>query len=509
MQINVLHNAKRNIVAGTVNKIIVLICPFIERLFINSILGSEYLGIGSLYTSIISVLALSELGFNSAMVYYMYKPVSEDDTNRINALLCFYRSVYRVVGLSILLLGSLLIPFLPKLIKGSYPADLNLTRLYLIYLANAAVSYFLYAYLTPIIVVHQRDDINSSINSLVKIVLLIVQVTILLYTKNYYLFSLATLMFTVIGNLIQGWRVKKLFPQYKPEGRVSQNDKESIKKLVAGTFIQRTCVATRNSFDSICISTFLGLTLTAIYNNYYLLIRGVASFVSIIATSFTGGVGNHVAIKSTADNYREMKTLDFIYLWISGWCMICLLCLYQPFMLLWMGKNMMLPDSTVFLFCLYFYMLKLGDVRTLYSTANGLWWEQRYRAICETVLNLGLNIVLGKTLGVNGIILATMISLFLCNYLWSVGIVFRLYFSIKRRKDYYYYQGKHTVVTIMIAVVTYIICSAIPIKNTVLQIAVRSIVCLILPNAFYYFFYKDTSQFQLLKNRILRGATKT
>lgn len=504
MQINVVHNAKRNIAAGTINKIIILLCPFIERVFINSILGPEYLGLGSLYSAIISVLSLSELGFHSAMVFNMYKPAAEGDTKKINGLLNYYRNVYRVVGCIILLLGLLLIPFLPKMIKGAYPKDISLTKLYLIFLINSAISYFLYAYLTSIIVVHQRDDINSTINSFVKIGLTIAQIAVLVTTKNYYLFSLVMLLFTIIGNLLRGWRVRKLFPQYRPEGNITKSDKDSIRKVVIGTFIQRACAVTRNSLDSICISAFLGLTLTAIYNNYYLLITGVTSFVSLITASFTGGVGNHVAVKSPEENYLEMKTLDFVYLWISGWCMICLLCLYQPFMLLWMGEKMTLPFSSVVLFCLYFYMLKLGDVRSLYSSANGLWWEQRFRSISETALNLVLNIVLGKYFGIKGIISATMISLFLCNYLWAVEIVFRLYFSMTRIRDYYSYQGKHTFITIVIAAVTYGICSVIPIVDSFLQITVRAIVCMIVPNLLYFVIYKDNEKFLLFKEKIMK-----
>ena len=506
MQINVVRNAKRNIVFGAINKIIVLLCPFVERQFVITILGAEYLGLGSLYTSVISVLSLSELGFSSAMVYNMYKPVAEGDTKRINSLLNYYRSVYRIIGFVVLAFGFAIIPFLPLLIKGSHPESINLTKLYLIFLANAATSYFLFAYLTSIIVVHQRDDINSIINSGIKIGLTATQIVVLYATRNYYLFSLVMLAFTVLSNLLTAWRVKTLFPQYRPEGEIDPVDKASIKKLVAGTFVQQACAVTRNSLDNICISAFLGLTLTAIYNNYYIVMNGVSSFVRLIAVSFTGGVGNHVARKSVSENYQEMKSLDFIYLWVSGWCVCCLLCLYQPFMKLWMGSEMLLSFSTVVLFCIYFFLLKLGDIRTLYSSANGLWWEQRFRAIGETVLNLVLNIILGKHFGIKGIILATMISLFLCNYLWSVEITFRLYFSMKKRKDYYSYQSKFAITTVLIAVITYVICICVPSTGAITQLALRTTICIIVPNLIYYVIFRDTEQFRFLLTRLLRGA---
>lgn len=489
---------------GVINRVILLIVPFIERLVIQNVLGSQYLGLGSLYQSIIQVLSLSELGFSSAMVYNMYKPAAEGNTVKMNALLNYYRRVYRIIGCMIIIIGLVLIPFLPHLIRGSQPADIGLTELYLIYLANTAISYFLFAYRSSLIVVHQRDDVNSMINSIVRLGLMGSQIAILLTTKDYYLFTLLMLVFTVINNLLIAIRTMQLFPQYKAEGELDPEDKAGIKKLVAGTFVQQACSVTRNSLDSVCVSAFLGLTMTAIYNNYYMIITGVTGFVTIITASFMGGVGNHVATRSVQENFEEMKKLDFVYLWIGGWCTISLLCLYQPFMKLWMGTIMMLPISAVILFCGYFYLLKLGDVRSMYSSANGLWWDQRYRAIGETLLNIILNIILGKLFGVHGIILATMISLFLCNYIWSVSITFNIYFSRTKKRLYYIYQTKQTIAMIIAAVLTYLICILLPFTHTLQQLVARAVICIIVPNVIFLVIFRKSNQFQYVRTLFLR-----
>ena len=272
----------------------------------------------------------------------------------------YYKSVYRIIGVVILGIGLCLIPFLPHLIKGAYPEDVNLATLYLIYLVNTAISYFLFAYKSSLLVVHQRDDVNSSINTVLSLGLTGSQIAVLLITRNYYFFSLLMPLFTIANNVLIGWRTRVMFPQYKADGDLEAETRAGIKKLVSGTFIQQTCYVTRNSLDSICISAFLGLTLTAIYNNYYTILNGLISSIGIFTVAFTGGVGIHVASRSVEENFQELKKLDFVYLWISGWCAICLLCLYQPFMEIWMGKNMMLPMSAVVLFCMYFYLLTLS-----------------------------------------------------------------------------------------------------------------------------------------------------
>ena len=504
MQINVVKNAKRNMLFGTVNRSIILVIPFIERTAIQMILGSQYLGLGSLFDSLIKMLSLTELGFSSAMVYNMYKPAAEGNIQRMNALLNYYKKVYRVIGTVILAIGLSLIPFLPRLIKGSHPANITLSKLYIIYLLNTSISYFLYGYLTCLLVVHQREDVRSTVDSCVRVGLAVTQICLLWSTKNYYYFAVMLPTFTIINNLWTTERVKRLFPQYKAEGMISADDRKRIKKLVAGTFIQQACKVTRNSLDSICVSAFLGLTLTAIYNNYYLILHGVTTFVGIFTASIVGGVGNHVAIRSVKENFEEMEKLDFVYLWIAGWCTICLLCLYQPFMKLWMGKDMMLPMSAVFFFCSYFYLLKLGDVRTMYSSANGLWWEHRYRALGETILNLILNIYLGKRYGIHGIILATMISLFLCNYMWSVSIIFKLYFARTRQRRYYIYQGKMTAVMVFAGIITYLFCCTVPLNNALQQFVARAGLCIVIPNVFYYVAFKNSEQFQYAKKLLLR-----
>ena len=495
---DVINNAKRNIIFGIANKAVLLLCPFVERTIVQIVLGEKYLGLSSLFTSVLSVLSLSELGFNSAMIYNMHKPMAEGNTKKINALLNLYKKVYRVIGCVIIVIGLMIVPFLPHLIKGTYPSNININRIYFVYLVNSVLSYFLFAYMTSIAVASQRDDVQSIVNSIVKIGLTVSEVVILLTTKSYYMFIMLMPIFTIINNLWVAWRIHKLFPEYKPEGYINNNERKNIKKLATGTFIQRACAVTRNSLDSICISSFLGLTYTAIYNNYYMILQGVTVFISVISTAFLGGVGNHVAVKSVEENFEELQKLNFI-------CTVCLICLYQPFMQLWMGERMMLDFPVVILLCVYFYMLKLGDMITLYSSANGLWWKQRYRAIGETAMNILLNIILGRSFGIYGIVIATMISLFVCNYIWATGIVFKAYFTTSRRKVYYLNQAKQTLVTLIACILSFYLCICLSTNNWILMLIGRSIICLVIPNVIYILLYRKTDEFLYIKKLFFKN----
>lgn len=491
MKLNRAKNAKRNILFGCLNKFVMIVFPFILRTVFISTLGIEYLGLNSLFSSILSVLSLSELGFSSAVVYNMYKPAAEGDTKTVCALLNFYRKVYRIIGCTILVIGIMLIPFLPRLIEGTVPPNINLVYLYLIYLANTVLSYFLFAYLSSIIVVYQRDDIVSIANIFMTSALNITQIIILVKIRNYYLYTIMLPIFTIINNIQIAYVVHRMFPGYKCIGKLPPKIISDIKIRVGGAFIGKACAVSRNAFDSIFISAFSGLAVTAMYNNYYYIISAITSFLSIISSSILGGIGNSVVTENVEKNYQDMTKINFLYMWLSGWCSICLMCLFQPFMEIWMGSELVLPLPVVILLCLYFYSLKIGDIRTIYVQANGLWWENRYRAIVEVICNIILNYFLGKTFGIYGIISATLITILVINFGYGSRIIFQYYFKEQDVKEYYYYHIKYMFVTIVIGFITYFICTLFQ-KNLLFVLLIRGVICCIIPNILYYIIYRRT-----------------
>lgn len=480
MNINVRENAKRNILFGLINKSVLLLLPFLTKSAINQCLGADYLGLNSLFSSILQVLLLSEMGLSSALVYHMYKPIAENDCDSINALLNLYRKAYFVIGFVILVLGLAVTPFLPNLIRGDCPEDVNLALVYVIQVVNTSISYFLFGYRQSLLSAYQRQDVNSIINLVVQSGLNIAQIILLYSTESYIFYVLCMPLSTVLNNIWIWIATRRMFPDLKCRGHVPEDTLSDIKKLVAGTFIQKACATTRNSLDSICISSFMGLTLTGIYNNYYSVMRGLTVILAITGSSLSGGIGNHVATRSVDDNYSELKRLDFLYMGLSGWMTVCLLCLFQPFMHLWMGEDMMLSSGVVILLCLYFYLLKVGDMKSLYSSANGLWWKMRHRAVVETVCNVILNVILGLKAGVYGIVAATIISLFFCNFLWGSSILFSSYFGKRKLRDYFVCHLKYFVFTMAVCCVSYFLCSLISIDILIVDIIIRGIVCTLL-----------------------------
>lgn len=489
------RNAIRNATVGVVSKIVSIVCPFVVRTVFIKQLGVQYLGMNSLFSSILMVLNLTEMGFSSAIVFSMYKPIAQDDQLSINALLYFYKRVYRWIGTIILAVGLCLIPFLPKLIHGTYPSDINLVFVYLVYLVNTVLSYFLFAYLGSLISAHQREDVISRINIWINLVMYGLQIVVLLTVKQYYAYLLIMPLFTVVNNIRTAVIARKMFPEYHPEGRITQQQRKDIQEKVSGLVISKVCMVTRNSFDSIFISMFLGLTETAMYNNYYFIMNSIVSVMGVLINSILAGVGNSVSMESVEKNYQDMNRMNFVYLWVSGWFTACLFCLYQPFMKLWVGEELMFPLHIVILICLYFYALKIGDVRSAYVQAAGLWWHNRYRSIAEAVANLTLNYFLGKHFGVSGIIAATLISLLVINFGYGSHIIFRFYFKEQKVSEYFLFNLLYAFVTIVVCTITFFLCSAIHLEGF-LGLFTKAAVCAVLPNVLYFLLYMKTPMFQ-------------
>lgn len=499
IRLNRTWNAIRNMIFGAINKAVTLIFPFILRTILIKVLGMEYAGLDGLFVSVLEVLNLSELGLSTAIVYCMYKPIAHGEEEVICALLNLFRKIYFAIGVFVLGTGIVIMPFLKYFIKGSCPADVNLYLLYAIYLMNSCASYFFMGYRNAILSAHQRLDVTQNISTLVKGAMYITQIAVLIVCKNYYVYVIMLPAFTILINLLVAFEAKKIFPQYICHGEVSKELKSDLREKVSGLMITKLCAVTRNSFDSIFISAFIGLTMSAIYSNYYFIMKSVISILGIIVQAVLAGVGNSIQTESVEQNYNDLKRFNFMYLWISGVCTVCLFCLYQPFMGLWMGKDNLLPLSSVVLFCMYFFLLTMGDMQSVYYNAAGLWWNYRRCTIIEALLNLVLNFILGKIWGLNGVIAGTLISLFLVNFLYSERLVFKYYFKNGKALEFYFQQIKYAIVTALVCFISYGICNCIAgiegWEYGVRVLLIRAIVCLLLSDLIYLLAYGRTEEF--------------
>lgn len=502
MHTNRSKNALRNMASGLLYRMITVIFPFAIRTIMIKTLGVEYLGLSSLFVSILQVLSLAELGFSSAAVFSMYKPIAENDQEQICALYNFYKIVYRIIGVVVLIIGLFIYFLIPKLINGSYPSDINIYLLYSIYLFNTVISYLMFAYKECLLIAHQRSDISSNISMVVSICMYILQISSLLLFNNYYLYIIFLPLGTVAINLFRSYFVKKKFPHIIAKGILSTETKKDIFKRLAGVFLFKVCSICRNSFDSIIISAFLGLVALANYQNYLCIVSSLAAIVVIFYDSIVAGIGNSIATESKEKNQQDFDLLFFVSNWMAGFCSACLLCLFQPFITLWVGSEYLLSFNIVIIFVVYFYSQQIGNVVFTYRQSTGLWWEDKIRPIIEAVANLLLNIIAVKYFGVAGVLLATIITIVFINIPWSSHILFKHYFK-SSVIQYYKKVLMNTIPIVLTCAITYGITMWMPLVG-ISWFIIKMLFCLITPNIIFVIIYHNTEEFKNMKLLLAR-----
>lgn len=489
-----IQNTTRNTFWGFLEKIILMVLPFITRTLILKFIGEKYLGLNGLFTSIISVLNLTDLGFSSAITYTMYKPIAENDNDTLCAILNYYKKIYRIIGSVVLIIGLVLMPFLPQLIKDEIPSNINIYVLFAIYLTNTVLSYLLFAYKKSLLHAYHRDDMITKIAVSLHLVQYGLQIFVLFAFDSYYMYVIVLPLITLLSNIATAIITKKMYPNVVCRGKIDPQLTRMIKKQVSGAFISKVCGVTRNSLDSMFISSFLGLTQVAIYSNYAYILNAVHNFMNVITNSMIGGVGNSVVKENLEKNYKDFTKFTFLYSWISGWFACCMLCLYQPFMYIWTGKELMLPFSTMTLFCIYLYVMSINDIRNVYFIARGLWWEGRWRYILETVANFILHFIGAKYFGLAGILLATILTMFLINFLYGTSILYKHYFTNAKMFKYLLRHLVYFGVTLIVCAVTYSVCSLLP-SMGIINLLIKAVICTILPNLLFLLAYNKTQVF--------------
>lgn len=492
-------NTKRNIIWAFINKFVGLAGPFVVRVLLIRNLGAEYLGLSGLYLSILTVLSLAELGFATAVSYCMYKPVAEGNTEEVARYLNYFKYVYRWVGIAIFTMGLCLLPFIDAFMKDPAPAGVNVYLGFFIYLINSSVSYLLFAYKQSLLISHQRNDIMNKVNIFVLLTQFTMQSVLLVVTPNFYLYAVVLPLTTVMMNLLINQAVNKLLPEYGDAAlrtlKLSAADRAALRKRVGALLLTQICVVTRYAFGRIFIASAVGLVAVAAYDNYFVVFSGVVGIMAVFVSAMTPAAGNSVATESKEKNFADLRLFMFLYAGITTVLAACMLALYQPFIVIWVGEELLLPLAVPILLTMYLYFTGMGDMLYVYVNASGIWWGQRWRAVVESVANFVLNFALVQVLGVPGAVLGTVISLFFINFLWGGRLAFRDYFGLDKVNVYYADHALYLGVAAVICVATFFVCGLLPDGGVWLWLA-KAAVALVVSGGLFLVLFGWTKRFR-------------
>ena len=455
------------------------------------------MGLNSLFSSVLQVLNLAELGVGAAMVFSMYRPIAEDDEQTICALMALYRKYYRLIGSAIGVVGLLLTPFVPQLVSGEIPNELNVYILYLLNLAATVLSYWLFAYKNCLLQAHQRTDVVSIISLITTTVQYGLQMIVFVWIKNYYLYVIVMLATAAMNNLITALVATRMYPNYKPVGKMEKSQVQTINRKIRDLFTGKLSFVIFKYTDTLVISSFLGLVMLAVYQNYYFILSSVIGILDVVFGAIIAGLGNSFVTEPKTKQYADLEKFTFLLMWISGVCLCCFLGLYQPFMNLWVGQEYMLKFSAVICFAAYFYVYVINRLLNVYKDAAALWRQDRLRLLVAGMVNLGLNLLLVKRWNIYGVILSTVIAWIVVAIPWILKNLFSVFFDRSLLKHYI----KQLLIYAMMAAIAGVLVSWICLQIGVGgwgHLVLCAAVSVTIPNIVFWIVFR--------KNRLLRPS---
>lgn len=417
----------KNFRFGVAAQVVISLLGFLSRTIFIHILSEEYLGINGLYSSILNVLSLTELGLSDIMVYSLYKPLAQGDEKQLTALMGYYKTLYRLIALAVAVIGLALIPFLRSLVKSEIDG-VHLVVYYLMFLANSVCSYLL-VYKSSIIHADQKRYLISRYEMLFKFLTVAAQVAALLLFRNFTVYLFIQIAMTVANNLFISRKADALYPFLKNKEPLDPEKKKSIFRDVRHMFSYKAGGQLLNSTDNLYISTLISTATVGLYDNYTMIQGMVSAYTTIISQSVLGSLGN---LNATGDKAQKKKVFDAYsmgFSWIAAFCTTALLVMYNPFIRLWAGEKWLLPMDTVAVICLNFFLPNVLVPVWNFRNTTGLFRETKNILLYAAAINLVLSYFLGIRWGLTGILAATSISRLLTSFWFEPYILHKKVFE--------------------------------------------------------------------------------
>ena len=496
---------EKNIFFGMIGNFMILVVGLIQRKVFISVLGETLLGIDGLYTDILGILSLAELGVGAALNFSLYKPVATGDREKIKAYMLFYKKAYRVVACAVAAIGLVLTPFLPYIINEEKRGEIsivNLTVYYLVFLFNTVSTYFV-AYKYSLANAEQKNYIQTNILTVTKIVTASVQIAVLWITENFLLYLLTKAAVELIQKIFVSIYFNRLYP-YLLDKDVQKLDKEETAAITSKSKAQmfhKIGDAARLSTDSIIISSMINVESVGLVNNYNVMINYASTFVNIIFDSAISSFGNLVATETQDKQYRLFKVYRFFACWIYGFAAVGFWLLLTPFITgLYLDKSWELGAVILTLILVDFYLKGSRVVLFNFKTAAGIFEQDKYLAFIQGIVNLVISIIGVKWIGLAGVYVGTVVSGIIANLVRPVIIYRDCFFRSVR--DYFTDSLKYLGAVLGIAVLLIPVKSAVLAQVNILTFVLMALIVTAVYNLIFLLLFRKTAEFDYLWNLI-------
>ena len=502
MEISRKTNSMKSILSALSYNILRIVLQFIFRSVLIYYLGITYLGVNSAVTSLLNLLSVTELGFSSVITFNLYQPVHENNTEKINSIINFYRKVYIVVGCIVMAMGLALLPFLNVLISDYNQININVELIYILSLASTVVSYFC-SYRNVLFVAFQEQYKSNILNTGLYLFNYALQILAVTVFKNYIIYLIVTFVLTILNNLVTYFYTIKIYPKVKVKNasKLSKEDKSSINANIKGMIYHKLSYAVIQGTDSIVISSFIGATILGIYSNYSIFTTNLIMIFAVIASALAGSVGNLHASGETEQSYKVYKYLKLAFFWLAGFCSISLFVLLNPTIKIWslLGNwdqtvNWQFDMFTVTIICVNFYIYTSRIITGTFRESVGMFEKDRYKGLVEAAINVIVSLLLVKPLGIAGVLIGTIVSC-LCTSIWVDPYMAYKYNFKKPLRLHFKDLALYTLITLIVGFATSVVCHFIPDFNLWWYI-LKVVVCVVLTNILFLLFYFKTKEFK-------------
>lgn len=475
-----------------------LLIQFIARSIFIRFLGETYLGLNGLFTNILSLLSVSELGVGSSIIFSLYKPIATHDHPKIVALMQLYRKAYNWIGVTIGVLGVAVMPFLHLMIHGSQKVD-NLYLIYLLFLANSVVSYF-FTYKRSLISADQKAYIVTLNDFLFLLFANIVQITFLYIHPDFVIYLIIQIFFTIAGNVCISWIVDHRYPylRHAKPTKVDKATSDEIKKNVLGNMSSTIGGQIVMGTDNIMISAFVNLVSVGIYSNYTLVVNAISNVCKQITNSITASIGNFAVAGDAGRNNDLFRRHFFVSQSLAYFTGIELAVLLNPFVQWWVGRANVLPKVTAWLIVINFVIQVYRNTGFVFIQSYGLFWYQRIKPVIEATINVALSLIflIPLKMGINGVLLATICSSFGFVIWYEAYVVYK--YALKRSiREYIWLIARGMIeLAITTVVIDIVVNRVITMPLSFLSLVVKGVVTLIMAAVIYVGLYFKTPEFK-------------
>ena len=502
-------NSIRNSMASIVSNVVSILIAFISQSIFIKILGAEYLGINGLFTNVLTMLSIFELGIGSAIIYNLYEPIAHNKVEKIKSLMKFYKKAYNIIALTIFTVGILIIPIMPKIV-GEVTIDINIYMVYILFLLSTIASYLM-AYKRNLIYANQKNYIVDLVHMGYLIILNIVQLLILFFTKNYYIYLIIKIVCQIMENVVLTQIANKMYP-YLLDKEVEKIDKKVEKDIftkVRALVLHKVGGIAINGTDNIIISYFFGVATVGLYTNYYTIINAVKTLFSQIILSTSASIGNLLVTENEIKRFEIFKKIRFLNFWIACFSAISILLIVQPFIELWVGKEYLLENVVVLALVINFFQKMMRFTYSTFKESAGIYVEDKFVPIIESILNIVFSIIFLKIFGLVGVFIGTIVSGLV---LWCYSYPRFVYKKLFKRKyiDYAKETIGYIVLFITIMFITFVASRVVNLIGNIAPIwsvCLNAMICLIIPNLIIMLIFNKTEEYKYFKS-MLRNLLK-